>query len=152
MAVKRDKSQRGKHRGVLYNAPGFNARLFYRLHQQPAEGVGPYLTEESRLFSVGGQRGQIVDRCAAGLGRHGGVSVFVRTESSKINKQLANGRYIVHKAPSFLLCRRIFIAEQTIGLFVLLNGGEAPNRLIKAVIGMVVVALADLAQQHGAAA
>ena len=47
-----------------------------------------------------------------------------------------------------LLCCGVFVAEQTVGSFVFLNGGEAAYMRIEAVIGVIVVALADFTQQH----
>src|SRR5699024_5938385 len=46
--------------------------------------------------------------------------------------------------------RRVLAAQQAVGGLVLLDGWEAAQLLIKAVVRVVVVALAHLAQQHRA--
>ena len=45
-----------------------------------------------------------------------------------------------------LLRCRIFVTEQTVSFFILLNFGEPPDRRIESVVSVVIVALADLAQ------
>ena len=49
-------------------------------------------------------------------------------------------------------CRRILVAQQAIGGLILLDGGEAPGRRVEVVVGVVVIALADLADEHRAGA
>ena len=51
-----------------------------------------------------------------------------------------------------LFCCGIFVAQQAVGRLILLNLGEASCRGIEAVVGVVVVTLADLAKQHCARA
>lgn len=48
---------------------------------------------------------------------------------------------------SSLRCR-IFVTEQTVSFFVLLNFGEPPDGRIESVVSVVIVALADLAQKN----
>ena len=45
-----------------------------------------------------------------------------------------------------LLERRIFVTEQPVGCFVLLNGGEPAYRRVKMVVGIIIIALADFTQ------
>lgn len=47
-----------------------------------------------------------------------------------------------------LLRCRIFVTEQTVSFFILLNFGEPPDRRIESVVSVVIVALADLAQKN----
>ena len=51
-----------------------------------------------------------------------------------------------------LLRCRIFVTEQTVSFFILLNFGEPPDRRIESVVSVVIVALADLTQQDGTSA
>lgn len=48
----------------------------------------------------------------------------------------------------WLFCFRILVAEQTVRCFVLLDLRETANGRIEAIVGVVVVALADLTQQN----
>ena len=50
------------------------------------------------------------------------------------------------------LCFRVFVAKKTIGGFVLINFGESSNGRKKPIVAVVVVALADLAEQYGTCA
>lgn len=45
-----------------------------------------------------------------------------------------------------LLRKRILVAQQSVRRLVLFNGGEAAHGRAEAVVGVVIVALADLAQ------
>ena len=45
-----------------------------------------------------------------------------------------------------IFCSRILVAEQPVGWLVLLDLGEAAHGRVKAVVGVVIVALADFAQ------
>ena len=42
-----------------------------------------------------------------------------------------------------IFCSRILVAEQAVGRLILLDGGKAAHRRIEAVVGIVIVALAD---------
>lgn len=42
----------------------------------------------------------------------------------------------------------VFVAEQAVGRLVFFDGWKTANRLMEAVVGIVVVTLAHLAQQH----
>ena len=50
----------------------------------------------------------------------------------------------------FLFCRRIFVAQQAVGCFVLFDLGEAAHGRIEAVVIAVIVALTHLAQKNSA--
>lgn len=51
-----------------------------------------------------------------------------------------------------VFCCRVFVAEKSVGRLVLLDFRETADRRVEAVVGVVVVALADLAEQDGAGA
>ena len=49
-------------------------------------------------------------------------------------------------------CGRVFVAQQAVGRLVFFDFGEAADGLVKAVVGVIVVALADLADEDWAGA
>lgn len=49
---------------------------------------------------------------------------------------------------SSLFGSRVLIAEQAVRRLILFDGGESAYRRIKAIVGIVIVALADFAKQH----
>ena len=57
-----------------------------------------------------------------------------------------------HRFEFLLCCRRILIATQPVRRLIFLDLRKTANRRIEAVVGVVVVALADLAQQDGSSA
>lgn len=48
-----------------------------------------------------------------------------------------------------LFCRRVFVAKQPIRRLILFNARKPSRRRVEAIIRIIVVALADLANQHG---
>lgn len=60
-------------------------------------------------------------------------------------------RYLVQNYITNLLFRlRVFVTQEVVGKLVFLDGGETAYRRVKAVFGIVIVALAHFAQQHNA--
>ena len=60
--------------------------------------------------------------------------------------------FILQRQHPSVFCRRILIAEQPVRQLIFLDLRKTANRRIEAVVGVVVVALADLAQQDGTSA
>ena len=68
-----------------------------------------------------------------------------RLQPSKITKKAAH-----ESAPLifYLFCLGILVAQQPVGFFVLLDGGETTYRRIETVIRIVVIALAYFSKQN----
>ena len=83
-------------------ATGIDARLFQRAGQQLSESVRAYFSKHGGLAAEFRHGGQVVGRCAAGMGGHGGVSVGIGGDTGKVNEQLAQGDNIQHsRVPHF---------------------------------------------------
>ena len=75
---------------------------FSNVPVQLSESVRAYFAQHSGLAAEFRHGGQVVGRCAAGMGGHSGVSVGIGGDTGKVNEQLAQGDNIQHsRVPHF---------------------------------------------------
>ena len=94
--VKGDKCQGGKHSGINQNAIGGNSGFLQSANQKMPKGIIAHLSQKRSGAAIPVQCRQQVSRRAAGIGRHGGVSCYVRRLTGKINQQFTDCGYINH--------------------------------------------------------
>lgn len=70
--------------------------------------------------------------------------------SQGVDSQRQNAVFNTNQHTLTLLGNRILVAQQTVGSLVLFDSGEAANRRVEPVVGVVITALADFAEQYGA--
>ena len=100
MFVEGDEGQGGKDILGGDEAPGLDASLLKGDREQLAEGIGAHLAQQGSFGPEFRQRRQEVGRGSTGMGRHGGITVRIRGQASKINEQFAQCDYIDHRITS----------------------------------------------------